>query len=150
MLHLPPSWCSSNFPVQWSDHCDPIDRSITCIFSSMLRIRKLCCSKCISWNLLPSMASVDVPCFEAAVALYLVLVHHPHVYNKLQEFWVQSHCMIQSAFQLLSQHQPCPPFLKSNIWSLFLFVLCKLLSFHNFFCMIPKFWTKSTVTSSKV
>ena len=23
---------------------------------------------------------------EAAVALYLVLVHHPHVYTKLQEF----------------------------------------------------------------
>jgi hypothetical protein len=24
--------------------------------------------------------------FEAAVTLYLVLVHHPHVYKKLQEF----------------------------------------------------------------
>ena len=34
-------------------------------------------------------APLDGKCrctFEAAVALYLVLVHHPHVYTKLQEF----------------------------------------------------------------
>ena len=118
MPHLPPSWCSSNFQVQCSDHCNPIGHtSIACIFSSMPRIRKLCsCSKCISWNLHPAMARVDVP------SLNLWLVHHLHVYAKL-------HCMIQSAFQLLSQHQPCTPFFEIEYLLAFSFRLVQAVVF---------------------
>ena len=151
MPHLPPSWCSSNFQVQCSDHCNPIGHtSIACIFSSMPRIRKLCsCSKCISWNLLPSIASVDVPFRQLLPCFWYWCITLTFIPNyKSSEFshivWFNQLSSCSHSINLVHH------FLKSNICSLLLFVLCKLLSFHNFFCMIPKFWTKSTVTSSKV
>ena len=78
-------------------------------------IRKLCCSTCISWILLPTMASVGVSLKH--------LLPCSHSINSFQNF------------------------LKSNICLLLLFLLCNLLYIHDFLCMIPKFCTKSTVTS---
>ena len=150
MPHPPPSWCSSNFQFQWSDHCNTIvGHSITArIFSSMLRIRKLFCSKCIFWNLLLAMASVDIPVKQLVPCIwdwFITLMLIPKYKNS--EFghivWFNQLSSCSHSINLV-QH-----FLKSNICSLFIFVLCNLLHFHKFFYMIPKFGTKSTVTSSK-